>query len=68
MAGGAITWRSKKQITVTMSSMEAEYVTLSEAGHEACWLRNLYAEPGFPRKVVFEGPVAPTEKKTTTQL
>ena len=40
--GGAITWRSKKQTTVALSSMEAEYVALSEAGREACWLRSLY--------------------------
>jgi hypothetical protein len=41
MAGGAVTWRSKKQTTIAMSSTKAEYVVLSEAGHEACWLRNL---------------------------
>ena len=32
-----------------LSSMEAEYVALSEAGHEATWLRNLYGELGFPQ-------------------
>jgi hypothetical protein len=30
-----------------LSSMEAEYVTLSEAGHKVSWLRNLYTELGF---------------------
>jgi len=35
---GAITWRSKKQPTVVLSSTEAEYVALSEAAQEACWL------------------------------
>jgi hypothetical protein len=29
-----------------LSSTEAEYVALSEAGREACWLRNLYEELG----------------------
>ena len=29
--------------------MEAEYVVLSEAGHETTWLRNLYSELGFPQ-------------------
>ena len=48
-AGGAITWRSKKQATIALSSTEAEYVALSEAGREACWLRNLYEELGFPQ-------------------
>jgi hypothetical protein len=50
MAGGAVTWRSKKQTMITMSSTEAEYDMPSEAGHEACWLRNLYTELGFPQK------------------
>jgi hypothetical protein len=49
MAGGAITWRSKKQTTVALSSTEAEYIALSEAGREACWLRNLFEELGFPQ-------------------
>ena len=37
-SGGVITWSSKKQITQAQSSMEAEYVAMSEATHEACWL------------------------------
>jgi transposase InsO family protein len=48
--GGAITWRSKKQTTVALSSTEAEYVALSEAGREACWSRNLYEELGEEQK------------------
>ena len=44
--GGAITWRSKKQATIALSSTEAEYVALFEAGHEACWLRSLFEELG----------------------
>ena len=48
--GGAITWRSKKQSTIALSSTEAEYVALSEAACEAFWLRNLYAESGFDQK------------------
>jgi hypothetical protein len=44
---GAITWRSKKQTTIALSSTEAEYVALSEAAREACWLQSLYDELGF---------------------
>ncbi len=47
--GGAITWRSKKQSTIALSSTEAEYVALSEAAREACWLRSLHGELGFPQ-------------------
>jgi hypothetical protein len=47
---GAITWRSKRQTTVAFSSTEAEYVALSEAAREACWLRNLYRELDFEVK------------------
>ena len=47
--GGAITWMSKRQSTVALSTTESEYVALSEAGKEASWLRNLYEELGFPQ-------------------
>jgi|SRR6267142_1812501 len=50
VAGGAITWRSKEQETIALSSMEAEYIALSEAVREACWLRNLHNELGFLEK------------------
>lgn len=45
--GGAITWCSKKQTTIALSSMEAEYVALSEAAHKICWLRSLYEKLGI---------------------
>jgi len=47
--GGAITWGSKKQTTIALSSTEAEYVALSEAVHEAMWLYQLYGELGYPQ-------------------
>ena len=47
--GGAITWRSKKQTTIALSSTEAEYVALSEAAREAMWLYQLYGELGYPQ-------------------
>ncbi len=34
----AITWKSKKQMLVTLSTSEAEYVALSAASQEVVWL------------------------------
>ena len=47
MAGGAITWFSKKQTITALSSMEAEYTALSEAVREGHWLRSLFFKLGF---------------------
>nr|GEX54824.1 zinc finger, CCHC-type [Tanacetum cinerariifolium] len=41
LGGGAISWASKKQICITSSTMESEFVALAVAGKEAEWLRNL---------------------------
>ncbi|XP_055622461.1 uncharacterized protein LOC129766025 [Toxorhynchites rutilus septentrionalis] len=40
-AGAAVSWVSRRQSCVTLSSMESEYVALSEASQELIWLRNL---------------------------
>jgi hypothetical protein len=48
--GGAVTWKSKKQTIIALSTTEAEYIALSEAGREAVWLRNLYGELGFAQQ------------------
>ena len=45
-----ISWRSKKQPIVALSSTEAEYVALCSASQEAIWLRNLVKNIGFPCK------------------
>ncbi|XP_074569538.1 uncharacterized protein LOC141826187 [Curcuma longa] len=37
--GGAISWNSKKQACVALSTMEAEYVACAAAVQEAVWLR-----------------------------
>jgi hypothetical protein len=51
LVGGAVMWRSKKQTTIVLSYTEAEYISLSEAGREACWLRSLYEELGYTQKI-----------------
>jgi Reverse transcriptase (RNA-dependent DNA polymerase) len=42
--GGAISWRSRKQEIVTLSTAEAEYVAATHAAKEAVWLRRLKGE------------------------
>ena len=46
LAGGAITWRAKKQSTVATSSTEAEYMALLEAVKESVWIQQLLKELG----------------------
>ena len=42
--GGAISWASRKQKAVALSSTEAEYIAITEATKEAMWLRALLGE------------------------
>lgn len=41
---GSISWKSRKQPTVSLSSTEAEYKALSDACKEALWLGNILSE------------------------
>jgi transposase InsO family protein len=49
MAGAAISWYSKKQQTIALSTAEAEYVAATSAVQEVLWLRSLLGELGFPQ-------------------
>lgn len=44
MSGGAISWNSKRQATVTLSSTEAELISAVICIQEAIWLRSLNKE------------------------
>lgn len=48
--GGIISWCSKRQTCVAKSSMEAEYIALSEASSEAAWIRRLLGDFKQPEK------------------
>ena len=50
LANGAVSWMSKKQATVALSTAEAEYIALSAATREAIWLRRLLTDIGVPLK------------------
>ena len=42
--GGAISWSSKKQLVVALSSTEAEYIAITHAAKEAVWIHHLLSE------------------------
>ena len=44
MNGGCISWSSRKQELITLSTAEAEYVATTHAAKEAIWLRNFIGE------------------------
>lgn len=44
LCNGAISWECKKQSCVALSSTEAEYIAISEAGKEAVFINNLVKE------------------------
>ena len=44
IGGTLVSWRSKKQSSVALSTAEAEYMALSNTAQEAVWLRELYQD------------------------
>ena len=39
MAGGPVTWSSKRQATVALSTVEAEYVAMSRCAQQMMWMQ-----------------------------
>jgi hypothetical protein len=48
LSGAAISWSSKKQSTVALSSTEAEYIAAARATQEATWIQSFLSEIGHP--------------------
>ena len=48
LGNGAISWSSKKQLTIALSSTEAEYRGMAIAACEALWLKRLLKDLGVP--------------------
>ena len=47
MGTGAVSWRSKLQEVVTLSTTEAEYIAACHAGQEMIWFHTLLEELGY---------------------
>lgn len=50
--GGAVSWKSRRQPTVALSTTEGEYMAMSDAAKEAMWLRRLADDLGCKEGVV----------------
>lgn len=50
ITGGAVSWSSKLQGVVTLSTTEAEYIAAVDAGKDTIWMRNLLTEVGIMPK------------------
>ena len=50
ICGGTISWRSKRQEIVALSSTEAEYIALSFAAQELMWLRSFLKDLGYEQQ------------------
>ena len=60
LASGSISWSSRKQAVVALSTAEAEYIALSSATQEIIWLRRLLTD-------LHSKPQGPTELKEDNQ-
>jgi len=47
LAGSLVSWLSRAQKTVALSSTEAEYMAISDCCCQAMWMTNLFGEIGF---------------------
>jgi hypothetical protein len=52
LAGGAISWTTRAQKTVALSSTEAEYMALSDCSRQVVWMHTLMGELGYHLKPV----------------
>jgi hypothetical protein len=69
MAGGPVSWSSKRQETVALSTTEAEYMAMSRACQQAVWMYSFMREAGLEQEapaILYNdntGSIALTESK-----
>ena len=52
MAKGLISWTSRAQKTIALSSTEAEYMALSDCSHQVVWMHTLLGELSYQMKAI----------------
>jgi hypothetical protein len=53
MGDGIVSWKSKKQTSVALSSVEAEYMAMCQAAKEAVWFVGLLQDIGIGLRTPF---------------
>src|SRR6266850_2355888 len=51
IARGAVTWSSKKQPSMALSSTEGEYMALTHTAKEAIWIQQFLGDISFPSMI-----------------
>jgi len=51
LGGGAISWRSKKQPIIALSTTESEYIALTHAAKELFWIHSFISEVFRPLSI-----------------
>ena len=49
IGSGAISWSSKRQSIIALSTIEAKFIAAVSAGVEIVWMRNLFNELGIKK-------------------
>jgi len=52
-AGGAVSWKSRLQKCVALSSAKAEYIVVTEAAKELMWMQKFLQELGLSQENMF---------------